>query len=410
MLFEPRRRDAILGRRLAGLGGSGALHTAVIVSMLGNPVRGPRPDLQAAPPSADDAPIAVFQAVPETAAAAESLSRRPVLELAGIRVDLDKVGGTPPKLFPFVQLDPLSIAGVVNREHGTRRLQNPLVQGGSALPPLQMSDRELQALVDRAWSRRARWQPFAPIMDLVEGRDGDHGRAADLLRAYVDQNLLQPYYDGDTLDARYWTMLGLAADHRTFLDRVTAYLREQPDTRVATELRFLLDELVQGGRDTLLMVIGNDPAAALRRTAAEQPAAHARAEALFDETRAWLTALGLGEADALRRRLDEVRLHILGTILERTPDGYRAADASYLIGVIYFEQRQRDRAVAAWTNAMAGPHDLYSAALDDLRAALQLPSERRVSALVAALGAEHGRWLSFSERRLRHFGFQATQF
>jgi hypothetical protein len=118
----------------------------------------------------------------------------------------------------------------------------------------------------------------------------------------------------------------------------------------------------------------------------------------------------LRDGDAIRRRLDEVRLDILRAVVERTPDGYRAADAQYLIGVIYFERRDRERAETAWSSAVQGRHDLYRVALADVQAALRLPPERRVAALVAALGAEHGRWLDLSERRLRRFGLDATEF
>jgi tetratricopeptide (TPR) repeat protein len=413
MLFAARVPDPMPTRRLAGLGVSAALHGTVILLGLSSPQTAPTSELQAsAVPSGDRAAVEVFQAPRSTAPDAHALTRRPTLELAGISVDLDKIRGTPADVFPFVLLNPVERMRSMNREDDNRRLSNPLMvaNAGGSSKPLQLSDRELQALVDRAWSRRERWQPFAPLMELVEAHDGDEGRAADLLRAYSDQNLLQPYYDADTLDARYWTMLGLAADHRTFLGRVMAYLRERPHTRVTTELLFLLDELVQGSRDTLLMVVGNDPAAALRRSAAEQPAAYARAEELLADTRGWLNGLGLRDGDAIRRRLDEVRLDILRAVVERTPGGYRAADAQYLIGVIYFEQRDRERATAAWSSAVHGPHDLYKVALAEVQAALRLPPDRRVAALVAALGAEHGRWLDFSERRLRRFGHQPTDF
>ena len=205
-------------------------------------------------------------------------------------------------------------------------------------------------------------------------------------------------------------MLGLAADHRVFLDQVTEYLRQRGGTRVAVELLFLLDELVQGSRDTLLMVTGNDPDAALRRSAAEQPEAYARAQLLFSDTRTWLNAQGLNGPDAIRRRLDDVRLHLLALIAARSPDGYRTADARYLAGVIHFEQRQRERAAAEWSRAVTGPGDVYGDALADVRAALMRPPAQRIAAVVAALGAEHGRWLDFSERRLRRFGVRATGF
>jgi hypothetical protein len=411
MLFTRRPAEPLLGRRLGGLATSATLHAAAILLASWHPdIRTPD-EVQASAVAADRSPaIAVFQSPPAGAAGRDALPRRRSLELAGITVDLEKLRGTPEELFPFVRLEPLALGGVAEPDRGSP-LRNPLRRdAGASSLPLQLTDRALQALVDRAWSRRERWQPFAPVMATATAFDGDEGRAAELLRAYTDQNLLQPYYDGDTLDARYWTMLGLAADHRVFLERVTEYLRQRARTRVAIELLFLLDELVQGSRDTLLMVSGNDPAAALRRSAAEQPEAYARAEALFADTRAWLKAQGLDQPEAIRRRLDDVRLHLLTLIVERTPDGYRAADARYLAGVIHFEQRERGRAVAEWSHAVPGPHDLYAEALADVRAALLLPSERRAAGLVAALGAEHGRWLDFSERRLRRFGFRGAAF
>ena len=47
------------------------------------------------------------------------------------------------------------------------------------------------------------------------------------MRRYVDQNLLQPYVDGRSRDARFWVTLGLSADHADVLAFIGAYVREQ---------------------------------------------------------------------------------------------------------------------------------------------------------------------------------------
>jgi hypothetical protein len=412
MLFAPPRVDRLLRRRLAGLATSAALHAAAILLATW---QGPQADpgvLDASTAPAAASPLTVAVVERPAADDASTVVRRPALELAGIVVDLDKLIGKPVDLFPFVLLDLDALSPYAGTPSQPRRLTYPVGDGTGrrARAPLELSDRALQALVDRAWSRRERWRPFLPIVGLVDVHDGDTGRMADVLRAYTDQNLLQPYYDGDTLDARYWTMLGLAADHSRFLDRVTRYLREQPGTKASTELLFLLDELVQGSLDTLLMVVASDPAAALRRTAAEQPLAYARAEVVFAQTRDWLGAIGVGTPDAIRRRLDAVRLGILRAIVAQAPAGYRVSDARYLAGVIHFQRRERDEAFAEWSRAAPGPDDLYRTAIDEIHAALALPAERRVPAIVAALGAEHGRWLTFSEQRLRRFGYDAEKF
>ena len=412
MLLAPSRSERIRRPRLAGLATSAALHGAVILLAAW---QGPQADpsvLDASTPPAAASPLTVTVVERPAADDAPTLVRRPALELAGIEVDLDKLTGKPDALFPFVLLDLASLSHDAHTPPRARRLTNPFGSGAShtARAPLEVSDHALQALVDRAWSRRERWRPFLPIAELIDTHDGNAGRMADVLRAYTDQNLLQPYYDGDTLDARYWTMLGLAADHARFVERVRKSFREQRGTRVGTELLFLLDELLQGSLDTLLMVVGSDPAAALRRSAAEQPAAYERAEVLYAETRDWLRGLGLETPEAIRRRFDAIRLGLLQTIVEQAPAGYRVCDARYLAGVIYFQRRERDAAFAAWSRATPGADDLYRAAIADIHAALALPPERRVPAIVAALGAEHGRWLAFSEQRLRKFGYRAERF
>ena len=412
MLLVPPAPFYIPSHRVGGLVVSAAVHVGLILAAAWPVELGSAGVTQASDtPPADRTPTVFIAQAEDASASPAAVAPRPALELAGIEVELDKLAGSPAALFPFVLLDPFTLAGSQERA-SSEHLANPLLAGSgrSSRSPLQLHDEALQALVDRAWSRRARWLPFQPIAELVATHDGDTGRAADLLRAYTDQNLLQPYYDGDTLDARYWTMLGLAADHGTFLASVTAYLREQPGTRAATELLFLLDELVQGSTDSLLMLIGNDPAASLRRTAAEQPAAYERAEALYGDTRSWLREVGLDTPDAIRRRLEAVRLGLLAQVVERSPGGYRVADAHYLAGVIHFERRERDRAVALWRRAEPSGECLYTAAIADIRTAITLPADRQIPAIVAALGAEHGRWLTFSEQRLRRFGYHSQRF
>ena len=413
MLLAPRLPFYIPSHRLGGLAASAALHFGVIlaagwpVDVSSDGVTHASGETRAAPSRA--IPVERVTRLRETPQASAS---RPALELAGIEVELDKLTGGPAELFPFVPLDPLTLGPAASDASASRRLVNPLLAGArpSSRPPLALSAGALQSLVDQAWSRRERWRPFQPIAELIAAHDGDTGHAADLLRAYTDQNLLQPYYDGDTVDARYWTMLGLAADHRTFLRSIEGYLREQPGTKAATELLFLLDELVQGSTDSLLLVVANAPATSLRRTAAEQPDAYQRSEQLYAQTRDWLSELGLDTPDAIRRRLESVRLGLLAQIVERSPGGYRVADAHYLAGEIHFERRDRARAFAAWRRAVPSDESLYRTVIGEIHAALALPPERQIPAIVAALGAEHGRWLAFSERRLERFGYRAEQF
>ena len=316
-------------------------------------------------------------------------------------------------LFPFLTLDALLLdPGDRRPSDADTSLRSPIPSPSRSAtrPPLQLSDGALQALVDSAWSRRERWRPFAPIAELVESHDPDRGRSAELLQAYTDQNLLQPYYDADTRDSRFWAMLGLAADHITFIDLVRRVARDHPSSRVTTELLFLLDELAQGSRDTLLMLASTDPQVALRRTAAEQPEAYALALALREHYGGWLRQRQLETATAIRARYDRVRLQLLSAIIEGSPDGRRASDARYLAGVIAFEQNDLAEAERWWRRMRPVPGDSYAAASAEVLEALQLPEQERAAGIVRVLGAEHRRWLDFSEQRLRQFGHAVDRF
>ena len=355
----------------------------------------------------------VVRPVPSAEQRADGVEARPALEIAGVAVDFDKILACRDALFPFLTLDaPLWNRKATPQEERPASLRNPLATGarGSTRPPLRLNDRALQALVDSAWSRRERWRPFAPIAALIEAHDADQGRAADLVQGYSDQNLLQPYYDSATRDARFWAMLGLAADHIAFIELVGRFTKENPASRVSTELLFLLDELVQGSRDTLLMLMSTDPQAALRLTASEQPEAYELALSLRAHYTGWLRTRQLDSDAAIKAKYDDVRLQLLSAIVEQSPNGYRVADALYLAGVIAFEQNDLASAERWWRQMRPADGDSYAAASGEIIEAMRLPGDSRVAAIVAVLGAEHRRWLDFSEQRLRRFGHAVDRF
>jgi hypothetical protein len=414
VLFSPPVHLPLLGRRLGGLTASAALHAAVVLSATGL-----APQAAGGSQEPAEGPVVVAVAadvvtsVPAAEQRADDVEARPALEIAGVAVDLDKILARRDALFPFLTLGaPLWNPPAMPREQRPAPLRNPLAAGarGSTRPPLRLSDRALQALVDRAWSRRERWRPFAPIAALIEAHDADQGRAADLVQGYSDQNLLQPYYDSTTRDARFWAMLGLAADHIAFIELVGRFTKENPASRVSTELLFLLDELVQGSRDTLLMLTSTDPHAALRLTASEQPEAYELALSLRAHYAGWLRTRQLDSDAAIKAKYDDVRLHLLSAIVEQSPNGYRVSDARYLAGVIAFEQNNLAGAEHWWRQMRPADGDSYAAASREIIEAMRLPGDSRVAAIVAVLGAEHRRWLDFSEQRLRQFGHSFDRF
>jgi hypothetical protein len=337
------------------------------------------------------------------------------LSLPGFKIDFGKVVGKAGALFPFLT-GRLSLEKIVaarsRRERG--RLVNPLGQrrGAQATkPPLTLRGRDLQQLLDKSWSRRDRWRAFQPIAEAAESHDADSGDLPTLLRSYVDQDGLQPYVDTHVRDPRLWTQLGLAADHAEFIVFISRYVSAHGATRTSTELLFLLDMLVQASFDALTVLLDSDPHEDLQWTRTANPDAYAAVIAIRDHYRAHLERLDLTSRDALRAYYDEARLSVLQTILDTTPNGYRAGDARFAIGGIYWKHGKSEDAVTAWRGITIDPRDRdvadYSDLLAEIGAGARTLDARRVNRI---LERQHSRWLSRSYDRVRQFGYHFDTF
>jgi hypothetical protein len=75
-------------------------------------------------------------------------------------------------------------------------LITPFKTATKQVPPLwSMSDAAIQQLADQTWSRRDRWSHFAEYVKLATAYHPDRGSLPSALRAYSQQNALQPYAD-----------------------------------------------------------------------------------------------------------------------------------------------------------------------------------------------------------------------
>jgi hypothetical protein len=273
------------------------------------------------------------------------------LMLDGLNVDLGKISRQREALFPFVTGSLPFLDAVLQRyEERPDRLVNPFgsERRTGELPLLKLDDAEYDRVIDRAWSRRVRWQSFSEIAALVREHDPNSGDAPLLVRSHLDHNLLQPYFDTTTRDPRYWVTLGLAADHEPFIQFVAAFVRDHPSSRATTELLFMLDEFAQASRDAMLMLLATDPDAMLGDTRAASGDAFALARFIDRHYRGWAQANRLNRSETVRSRFDDVRVRILQAIVASTPDGYGAADARFLLGRIYWDRNDRQGARTWW--------------------------------------------------------------
>jgi len=116
--------------------------------------------------------------------------------------------------------------------------------------------------------------------------------------------------------------------------------------------------------------------------------------------------------EALKAHYDGVRLALLQSILLTTPRGYRAGDARFLIGSIYWKQGKLASARRIWREIEVDPDDRYAVAAAEIVAAMRAAEERGIDQhrINRILQYEHGRWVSFSFDRLWKFGYHFDSF
>jgi hypothetical protein len=422
----------MIRRYLAPFGASFTLHALAIVAVAWDvapalaPTSGKPPRTMAVfvvPPSED----AAFRGLNPVERSAREWSvpqgDDSSLRIGALRIDVGKIGTRASVLFPFLTPG-LSIDHFLNRPPRDVRthLQNPPLSSRergdqNAGGPLILSDAALQSLVDKAWARRNRWDAFEPLSRLAETHDPDAGMLPALLQRYRDQNSLQPYVDQSTRDPRLWAQLALAADHVDFIQFVSRYAPAHPSTKATTELLFLVDRLAEGNRDALKVLLDSDPAERLRWTQDANPQAYRLLLEIRQYYEDHLVRLGLRSDEAITVYYENVRLAILNGILRTTPDNYRANDARFLVGAIYWRQRRWDDALRCWSAMQPDQGDSHAIVNADLVQTLRGRLAGRPAAdpglhreIDQILKNEHGRWVMFSYDRLKRFGYQFDMF
>ena len=325
--------------------------------------------------------------------------------------DTARIEARRDELFPFLTarmgfLDRLRLKRTPPRDRPRPAPNAPRIRETT---PLALSPREIDALVDRSWSRRDRWRNLAPIIKLAGDHDPDDGQLPALVRAYGERNLLQPYFPGATPDARFWIVLGLASDHADVLRFVGRYVDEHPRTRTATEMLFLLDQLVEASRDAfhLLRLTDLD---SLERTARFSGANLALARRLQQGYGEWAFRRGLGKNEDLDHRIEQIRMDILSAIVETSPDGYGASDARFLIGRSLWTSKDYDGAARWWRAMGRDMRNSYAEVRADVARAVSPGGDVDHAAVTAALNKEYGRWLRLATQRLAKFGFTPTTY
>src|SRR4029079_7360244 len=124
-------------------------------------------------------------------------------------------------------------------------------------------------------------------------------------------------------------------------------------------LLFVLDTLVQSNLEVLLTLFSLDPVADLSATRRANKAAYDFVVETKQRYQRELASRRLDSVDAVRVFYDAVRLAILDTIVRTSPEGYRTGDARFLMGAIYWRQKNVEAALEQWRNIRPDDADSY---------------------------------------------------
>lgn len=396
------------GRRTAAV--SLGVHAAAVIACLVIAATPPVVEVPAAAPMREiarievppsDPPLLVERAIPP-----EELSG---YDISGLPFNLPKIDARRASLFPFLTADLSFIDRLATDVRASAaRLRNPL-DPALVAKPLVMSAALTQQVVDEAWARRDRWKQFGQIRALLIGHDAHTGDAPALLRAYLDQNLLQPYCDGRSKDGQFWALLENSTEYADFLEFIRSYARTRSSSFTTTELLFLMDELAQGNREVAQTVLDTSVSHDLAYTATISPNAARLAANIAHDLRSWLASHGYAGYEGVGPAYDRVRLRILSTIVETSPGGYRESDARFLAGEIFFRQDNLEEAARWWLEMRPRDGDTYRDAAQSILTLLE-PGKVDAAALRSVLWKESARWHDVNYARLKQFGYRCDSY
>jgi hypothetical protein len=113
---------------------------------------------------------------------------------------------------------------------------------------------------------------------------------------------------------------------------------------------------------------------------------------------------------AIKARYDDVRMRLLSTIIDTSPNGYCAGDARFLAGEIAFDQEKTSEAVKWWNGIVPDLDDSYITTYTQLRRELQSAGSVDRQRIRRVLESRESNWRLFSSDRLHHFGFTCDKF
>ncbi len=224
-------------------------------------------------------------------------------------------------------------------------------------PPLMLSDAELQALVDSAYTQDDMFQQFQELIAYIENYHADRGKLHELIRMYTAQNA----YIYNT-DDEYAVLKGLhnAISYERFLSYIKDYVHRCPGTRTSTETLFLLEGIASSNLGDLVALLDSEnvlKSPLLRKV-------YTKYREKID--RFLFYNAGVEESVATEEIIDRVIekydsgcVDYMDLVIRYSPGNYRKGDARFIQGRIHAQRERWNEALVIWKRGKPDTTDIY---------------------------------------------------
>ncbi len=136
------------------------------------------------------------------------------------------------------------------------------------------------------------------------------------------------------------------------------YASTHRSSKATTDLLLLLDTLVQANLNDLATLMSIEPSADLALTGRSNQAAYDFIVEVQQDDKVQLEKKHLASPGGIAAYYDAIRLAILDSIIRVTPQRYHANDARFLMGEIYWQQKNVAAAMEAWRGMTIDDSDM----------------------------------------------------
>ncbi len=207
------------------------------------------------------------------------------------------------------------------------------IEKGYAGPNLHMTDEEMQKLLDRIMPRPKEEQ-FKHVFEYIDKYNGNDGDLPKLVRELYSQNMVRVLYSAASPKINAINRLEEMLNKPQLFKYAYGYLEENPDSKVAVEMLFMLESTYHLTLDGAERLYENGRGNNENKDVQQE---------VINRVQASLEERFAGDIGMLTERITEKRIELLKRVVEI--GNHRRNDALFLLAGIYAGLDSREEAI-----------------------------------------------------------------